>query len=206
MALFTGLKYLLPAVLVKHTSYELMASATNHKKSLTSIKNSDVSEIVAICLRESALRIHSTILAYPLQTLFIGYISSVFFNTKETVEYTLQNLYKGIVPKLIMDVTVIWVGIISRRITANLIQDEVGHAIVSRIPSFIVQSLMYPFNVVSVVMADNGRSRMNPKFDEWRQCYKYLSANYQLKRGSSLFLRRDYQLTANSKHIITRYF
>lgn len=204
LSLYTGLRFYLPAVVLKQSSYDLMASVTNHKKDTN---QSDASEIIAICLRESALRIHSTIITYPLLTLSIGYISAAFFGTKETVEYTLQSLYKGIVPKLIVEVTMVWVSIISRRLTASLMEDELGQAIVSRVLPFIVQSFMYPFNVVSTVMADNGRSKVNPRFDDWRQCFNYLKQNNQLKRGSSFFYRRDYQIITGSPYSsIKRYF
>lgn len=203
LSLYTGFKFYLPAVVLKQTSYDLMASVTNHKKDTN---NSDASEIIAICLRESALKIHSTIITYPLLTLSVGCISAAFFDTKETVDFTVQNLYKGIVPKLIIEVVMVWVSIISRRLTASLIDDEVGQAIISRVPPFIVQSFLYPFNVVSTVMADQGRSKVNPKFEDWRQCFNYLRANNQLKRGSSFFYRRDYQVIAGNRHSIKRYF
>lgn len=203
LALYTGLKFYLPAIILKQSSYDLMASVTNHKKD--NVK-SDASEIIAICLRESALRIHSTIITYPLLTMSVGYISAAFFGTKETVEYTFQNLYKGIIPKLIIEVTMVWVTILTRRITASLIDDEVVHAILSRVPPFIVQSFLYPLNVVSTVMADNGRSGVNPKFDDWRQCYKYLGSHNQLKRGSSFFYRRDYQKIFGGQYSIKRYY
>lgn len=203
LALYTGIRYYSAAVLLKQTSYDLMASVTSHK---TDKKDSDVSEIIAVCLRESALKIQSTIITYPLLTLSVGYISAAFFGTKETVEFTVGALYKGVIPKLIIEVTMVWVSIISRRITASLVDDELGQAIISRVPPFIIQSFLYPFNVVATVMADNGISGKNPKFDNWRSCYDYLTINNQLKRGSSLFYRRDYQTILGSKHSIKRYF
>jgi len=186
-ALYTGLRYYLPAVILKQSSYEFMASATNHKMDNG---KSDASEIIAVCLRESALKIYSTVITYPLLSMSIGYIGAAFFETEGTVEFTFQNLYKGIIPKLIVEVTMVWVTILSRRITANLIDDSLGTAILSRVPPFIVQSFLYPLNVVSTVMADNGRSGANPRFNDWRECYRYLRLNNQLKRGSSYFSRR----------------
>lgn len=202
-ALYTGLGYYLPAVILKQSSYDLMASVTNHRKDTD---KSDISEIIAVCLRESALKIQSTIITYPLLTLSVGYISAAFFGTKQTVEYTLEALYKGIIPKLIIEVTMVWVSIVSRRITASLVEDELGQAIISRVPPFLVQSFMYPFNVVATVMADNGRSGKNPSFDHWRQCYDFLKMNNQLKRGSSFFFRRDYQTILGSRESIKRYY
>lgn len=203
LALYTGLRYYLPAVLLKQSSYDLMVAVTDHKKDSN---QSDISEIIAVCMRESALKIQSTIITYPMLTLSVGYISAAFFGTKETVEYTLQALYKGIIPKLIIEVTMVWVSVISRRVTASLVEDELGQAIVSRVPPFIVQSFLYPFNVVATVMADNGQSGRNPKFDDWRSCYDYLKINNQLKRGSSFFYRRDYQTILGSRHSVKRYF
>lgn len=196
--LYAGISCYLPAVVLKQVTYNLLVSATNHKKDTN---HSDASEIIAVCLRESALKIHATIITYPLLTLSIGYITSAFFGAKETVDYSVQALYKGIVPKLITEVVLIWVGIISRRLTAYLIEDDLSQTIVSRAPPFIVQTLLYPFNVVSTVMADNGKSGLNPRFENWKQCYHYLSMNNQLKRGSSIFYRCDYKLAARQPFI-----
>lgn len=192
-ALYTGLSYYLPAVVLKKSTYDLLASVTNHKKE---IDRCDASEIIAVCLRESALKINTTLITYPLVTIGVGYISSVFFGTKEAVDYTVETLYKGVIPKLIIEVTMVWVSIISRRLTISLVEDELAQAIVSRVPPFIVQAFMYPFNVVSTVMADNGCSGMNPKFDHWRDCFQYLRENNQLKRGSSFFYRRSFYRTS----------
>lgn len=201
-ALYTGLRYYLPAVLLKQSSYDLLAAVTDHKKDTN---QSDISEIIAVCLRESALKIQSTIITYPMLTLSIGYISATFFGTEGTTEYTLGALYKGIIPKLIVEVTMVWVSIISRRTTACLVDDDLGQTVISRIPPFIIQSFLYPFNVVSTVMADNGRSGNNRKFDNWRLCYDYLQLNNQLKRGSSLFYRRDYRTIFGSGTSVKRY-
>lgn len=202
-ALYTGLGYHLAAVVLKKSSYDAMSATTNHKKD---IANGGTSEVIAACLRESVFKIYSTLITYPLVTLGIAYISTAFFDAKGTVEYSVGSLYKGLVPKLIIEVTMVWVSIISKRLTVTLIDDEVGQAIVSRVPPFIVQSIMYPLNVVSTVMADNGRSQMNPKFDNWKDCFRFLRANNQLKRGSAFLLRKDYQYLAGSHHAIKRYF
>lgn len=201
LALYTGLRYYLPAVILKQSLYDYSALALNHKRDT---KDSDVSEIIAVCLRESYLKIQSTVVTYPLLTLSIGYISAAFFGNEQTVEYTFESLYAGFIPKLIIEVTMVWVSVISRRIIANLLDDELGQAIVSRVPPFIVQSFLYPYNVVATVMADNGRSGKNPKFDDWRQCYNFLKFNNQLKRGSSFFYRRDYQTILGTS--IKRYY
>lgn len=203
LSLYTGLRYYLPAVILKKLTYDCMATVTNHKREAD---HCDASEIIAICLRESGLKIQTTLITYPLVTIGVGYISAAFFGTKETFEYTMETLYKGLIPKLIIEVTMVWVSIISRRITVSLLEDELGQAIVSRVPPFIVQSLLYPFNVVSTVMADNGRCGVNPKFDDWRQCFDFLKANNQLKRGSSFFYRRSYHSIVGGKYSIKRYF
>lgn len=202
LALYTGLRYYLPAIVLKKSALDLMVKVTNHKRESNT---SDASEIIAVCLRESLLKIQTTVLTYPLMTLGIGYISAAFFGTKETVEYTIASLYSGIIPKLIIEVTMVWVSVISRRLTVSLTEDEIGQAIISRVPPFIVQALLYPLNVVSTVMADAGRSGVNPQFDNWRQCIQYLSKINQSKRGSSFFYRRDHSLPG-TRYTIKRYF
>lgn len=205
MALYTGFKYYLPAVVVKKATYNLMATAVNHKMEKS---DCDISEFIAVCLRESALRIHTTLLTYPLVTLGVGYISSTFFGTEEKFEYTFKALYSGVLPKLIIEVTMIWVSALSRRLFHDAIEDEIALQIACRVPPFIVQSLLYPLNVVSTVMADNGRSVINPRFENWTECYRYLKMDNQLKRGSSFFYRRNYSTVHSGDRysIIKRYF
>lgn len=202
-SLYTGFRFYLPAVIIKKSAYDLIASVVNHKKETD---RCDTSEIIAICMRESALKIQTTLLTYPLVTLGVSYISASFFGAKETIEYTLESLYRGVIPKLIFEVTMVWVTIISRRLTAGLVDDELGQNIIARVPPFIVASILYPFNVVSTVMADNGISRKNPEFDDWKKCYHYLQSINQLKRGSSFFYRHHYQTIGTGKHSIKRYF
>lgn len=206
-ALYTGLNYHLFAVVVKKSSYDAIVDASGLKQDTSkNLEQKSASEVVATCMRESALRICSTVIAYPLTTLGIGYISTCFFGAKEQIEFTFECLYKGLMPKLIMEVSMVWVSIISRRITVSLIDDEFGQAIICRVPPFILQSLLYPFNVVSTVMADNGRSGMNPEFVDWRQCFRHLSASNQLKRGSAFLWRQDHRFAANkSVNLWTRF-
>lgn len=205
VALYTGFKYYLPAILLKKLTYSLMSNAVSHKMEKS---DCDISEFIAVCIRESLLRIHTTLLTYPLVTLGVGYISSTFFESKETFEYTVGALYRGIVPRLIIEVTMIWVSALSRRLFSNAIEDEVALLIACRVPPFIVQSLLYPLNVVSTVMADNGRSGVNPRFENWLECYRYLKMDNQLNRGSSFFYRRNYSTAPlnNRYSIIKRYF
>lgn len=187
MAMYTGMRFVLPAVMLKKCTYDIMATAIHHKKN---VDKADAGEVIAICIKESFLKINSTLIVYPITTITVGYIASAFFGAKDVIDYSLQALYKGVVPKLIFEVVMVWVELISRRLTVSLIEEETGQAVVSRVPPFLAQSLMYPFNVVSTVMVDNGRSKLNPKFDSWNECWTYLSENNELKRGSSLFWRR----------------
>lgn len=203
-ALYTGLHYHLAAVLMKKASYDGMSAP--YKKQDAASQNGGTSQVIAICIRESFIKVYSCLITYPLMTLGVGYISTIFFDSKETFEYTLSNLYKGLVPRLILEVAMVWVTTISKRITKSLIEDEFAQDIASRIPPFIVQSILYPFNVVSTVMADDGRCGMNPRFSDWRSCFSYLKANKQLKRGSAFLFRRDYQYIAGSDVALRRYF
>jgi len=66
--------------------------------------------------------------------------------------------------------------------------------------NFLLASTMYPFHVVSTVMACNGTSAasinasaLNPELVDWTEAWKHLSSLGQLKRGSSLLWR--YQTT-----------
>lgn len=203
LSLYTGFRFYLPAIVLKKVTYNLMASAINHKMEKS---DCDMSEFIAVCLRESALRIHTTLITYPLVTFGVGYISSTFFGSKDTVEFTFEALYRGVIPKLIIEVTMIWVSALSRRLFTGAIEDELGLQIACRVPPFIVQSLLYPLNVASTVMADGGRSGVNPRFSDWKECYRYLQINNQHKRGSSFFYRRHFPKQTDDRYsIIKRY-
>lgn len=68
--------------------------------------------------------------------------------------------------------------------------------------NFLLASTMYPFHVVSTVMACNGSAAASLEasalegrdFVDWTECWKHLSSLGQLKRGSSLLWR--YQPTS----------
>lgn len=202
-ALYTGLSYHLAAVVVRKASYDALSSPTTRKPTQSP---KSISGMMAVCIQESVLKIYSCLVTYPLVTIGIGYVSSVFFGGKETIHMTAENLYKGIVPKLIIEVTMVWVTTISYQLTSLLVQEQFAQDLISRIPPFIVQSLIYPLNVCSTVMADNGRSGMNPKFSNLKSCFHYLKQHNQLKRGSAFLFRQDYQYIAGSNLPIRRYW
>lgn len=203
-ALYTGLSYHLAATLIKKSFYDGMSAS--FKKQEQSPQSGEPSQVMAVCVRESVLKVYSCLITYPLVTLGIGYISTVFFGAKENIDYSVGSLYKGLIPRLILEVAMVWVTTISKSVTESLIQDDFAQDIVARVPPFIVQSLLYPLNVVSTVMADNGRSGMNLKFSNWTECFRYLQSNNQLKRGSAFLFRRDYQYIAGSQIAVRRYF
>lgn len=215
-ALYTGLSYHLASVLIKKAFYDEMSkpykkqdqSSQNDEPSqvIQSSQNGEPIQVIAVCVRESVLKVYSCLITYPLVTLGVGYISTVFFGAKENIDYTVGYLYKGIIPRLLIEVAMVWVTTISKRVTKSLIDDEFAQDIVARVPPFIVQSILYPLNVVCTVMADNGRCGMNPKFSDWRECFSYLQSNNQLKRGSAFLFRRDYQYIAGSQLTVRRYF
>lgn len=186
-SLYTGLGYSLPAMLLKDANYNFMVALTEHK-GVT--RHSDTSEVIAVCLRESAFKIYSLVLVHPLTNLSIAYIASTFIGAKD-IEYSVQALYRGIIPRLIFEVAVLWARNISKRMTAELVAPGSGFELTARLPPFLVSSLLYPLNVVATVMCDSGRSGLNPEFDDWRKCFKYLKQTHQLNRGASNFFRRD---------------
>lgn len=188
LGLFTGFHYTLSATLIKKYAYRTIKdSFTPYRKS---IETATFSDLFNIFLRESCSRVGSTFFIYPITTVGIGYISSVFFDTQRPLDYTIAELYNGFMPRAICDLLMIWVEILSTRFLTNLFEDHTAGMILSKLAPFLAYAFLYPLAVVSVVMADDGRSGLNPRFDSWIECWSYLSDINQLKRGSSFFWRR----------------
>ena len=68
--------------------------------------------------------------------------------------------------------------------------------------NYILAATMYPFHVVSTVMACNGSAAASLEasalegrdFIDWTECWKHLSSLGQLNRGSSLLWRYQHSL------------
>jgi carrier protein len=115
-----------------------------------------------------------------------------------------SGFYAGFVPRFLGDCLVLWLGSSIIFVVNSWIDGESAvKSYVSASINFIVASLMYPFQLVSTVMACNGSNARSlaasaytgPEFSNWIDCWKNLSELGQLKRGSSLLWRYQTNLT-----------
>lgn len=179
-------------------------------------------------MRETFCKFISLAAAYPMQLLVVR--SCAQFIGRETVYdsfrsgirdiYTnsgISGFYAGFMPRFLYDVFVLWsthgiLLLIKGAVLDRMADPETGviaggnglESYVGASVNFLLSATMYPFHVVSTVMACNGRSAASleasalegKEFIDWTECWRHLSALGQLKRGSSLIFR--YQ--ANQPH------
>nr|XP_045368131.1 mitochondrial carrier homolog 1 isoform X4 [Camelus bactrianus] len=110
--------------------------------------------------------------------------------------------YSGLIPHLLGDVVFLWgCNLLAHFINAYLVDDSFSQALAIRsytkfVMGIAVSMLTYPFLLVGDLMAVNncglqaGLPPYSPVFKSWIHCWKYLSVQGQLFRGSSLLFRR----------------
>uniref|UniRef100_A0A8C3RVK8 Mitochondrial carrier homolog 1 n=1 Tax=Chelydra serpentina TaxID=8475 RepID=A0A8C3RVK8_CHESE len=110
--------------------------------------------------------------------------------------------YSGLVPHILGDVVFLWCcNILAHFINTYAVDDNFSQASVIRsytkfVMGIAVSMLTYPFLLVGDLMAVNncglraGLPPYSPVFTSWVQCWRHLSAQGQLFRGSSLLFRR----------------
>ncbi|KAF4800538.1 Mitochondrial carrier 1 [Turdus rufiventris] len=120
--------------------------------------------------------------------------------------------YSGLVPHILGDVIFLWCcNLLAHFINTYAVDDNFSQASVIRsytkfVMGIAVSMLTYPFLLVGDLMAVNncglraGLPPYAPAFASWIHCWRYLSAQGQLFRGSSLLFRRA-PIPAASFHI-----
>uniref|UniRef100_A0A8C5JPC6 Mitochondrial carrier 1 n=1 Tax=Junco hyemalis TaxID=40217 RepID=A0A8C5JPC6_JUNHY len=110
--------------------------------------------------------------------------------------------YSGLVPHVLGDVIFLWCcNLLAHFINTYAVDDNFSQASVIRsytkfVMGIAVSMLTYPFLLVGDLMAVNncglraGLPPYAPAFSSWIHCWRYLSAQGQLFRGSSLLFRR----------------
>ncbi|KAJ7426667.1 Mitochondrial carrier 1 [Willisornis vidua] len=110
--------------------------------------------------------------------------------------------YSGLVPHILGDVIFLWCcNLVAHFINTYAVDDNFSQASVIRsytkfVMGIAVSMLTYPFLLVGDLMAVNncglraGLPPYAPAFTSWIHCWRYLSAQGQLFRGSSLLFRR----------------
>ena len=160
-------------------------------------------------MQKSICRIAALTASYPFYVLmnrccsqFIGR-EHIYSNFSSAVTDIIQNegllgFYSGFVPKVIGELLVIWVSHAAIIIVTSpmVLPKELNglNFYISQMITFVVQSIFYPFQLVSSIMSVNScqtltAARIVPYFLRWQDCWLYLSQLGDLKRGASLFWR-----------------
>ncbi|XP_010080134.1 PREDICTED: mitochondrial carrier homolog 1, partial [Pterocles gutturalis] len=117
-------------------------------------------------------------------------------------EEGILGFFVGLVPHILGDVIFLWCcSLLAHFINTYAVDDNFSQASVIRsytkfVMGIAVSMLTYPFLLVGDLMAVNncglraGLPPYAPAFASWIHCWRYLSAQGQLFRGSSLLFRR----------------
>ncbi|XP_066862223.1 mitochondrial carrier homolog 1 isoform X4 [Kogia breviceps] len=184
---------------------EQVANKDDMKTSLKKVVKETSYEMMMQCV--------SRMLAHPLHVIsmrcmvqfvgreakYSGVLSSI---GKIFKEEGLLGFFVGLIPHLLGDVVFLWgCNLLAHFINAYLVDDSFSQALAIRsytkfVMGIAVSMLTYPFLLVGDLMAVNncglqaGLPPYSPVFKSWIHCWKYLSVQGQLFRGSSLLFRR----------------
>ncbi|XP_046845661.1 mitochondrial carrier homolog 2-like [Xenia sp. Carnegie-2017] len=158
---------------------------------------------------QTVSRATSTIITYPFQVVSLRMI--IQFVGRETryhgTFHSLREIYKeegfsglfaGLVPQLIGDLLTLWffrtlTFAVNKAVTSEIGDYKDLKVYTQQASQIIVSSVTYPFTLVSNLMAVSNSSLYGcseiPAFENWNQCWRILSQNNILWRGSSIFRR-----------------
>ncbi|XP_020855236.1 mitochondrial carrier homolog 1 isoform X1 [Phascolarctos cinereus] len=170
-------------------------------------------KVVKETSHEMVMQCVSRVLSHPLHVIsmrcmvqFVGrevkYSSVLSSIGKIFKEEGLLGFFVGLIPHLLGDVVFLWgCNLLAHFINAYLVDDSFSQALAVRsytkfVMGIAVSMLTYPFLLVGDLMAVNncgllvGLPPYSPVFKSWIHCWRYLSMQGQLFRGSSLLFRR----------------
>ncbi|XP_025061792.1 mitochondrial carrier homolog 1 isoform X2 [Alligator sinensis] len=162
---------------------------------------------------EMLMQCVSRVISHPLHVIsmrcmvqFVGRevkYSGVFSSISRIFkEEGILGFFVGLVPHLLGDVVFLWCcNLLAHFINTYAVDDNFSQASVIRsytkfVMGIAVSMLTYPFLLVGDLMAVNncglraGLPPYSPVFTSWIHCWRHLSAQGQLFRGSSLLFRR----------------
>lgn len=160
-------------------------------------------------MRETFTKFITLSISYPIQLLvvrsyaqFVGH-EQVYDSLGSAItdvynQGGLLGFYAGFVPKFCGDVIILWTSHGLIFLVKRFIDGDSGvQGYLAATINFVVASIMYPFSLVSTVMAVNGpeastlmASTLTPDFNhDWSEAWRHLSGLGQIKRGSSLLWR-----------------
>ncbi|XP_050812340.1 mitochondrial carrier homolog 1 [Gopherus flavomarginatus] len=170
-------------------------------------------KVVKETSHEMLMQCMSRVISHPLHVIsmrcmvqFVGRevkYSGVFSSIGRIFkEEGILGFFVGLVPHILGDVVFLWCcNILAHFINTYAVDDNFSQASVIRsytkfVMGIAVSMLTYPFLLVGDLMAVNncglhaGLPPYSPVFTSWVQCWRHLSAQGQLFRGSSLLFRR----------------
>ncbi|XP_055584015.1 mitochondrial carrier homolog 1 isoform X1 [Falco cherrug] len=142
--------------------------------------------------------------ATPAHLQLFSFLGSGVFSAIGRIfkEEGILGFFVGLVPHILGDVIFLWCcNLLAHFINTYAVDDNFSQASVIRsytkfVMGIAVSMLTYPFLLVGDLMAVNncglraGLPPYAPAFPSWIHCWRYLSAQGQLFRGSSLLFRR----------------
>nr|XP_006125362.2 mitochondrial carrier homolog 1 [Pelodiscus sinensis] len=184
---------------------EHVSNKDDVKTSLRKVMKETSHEMLTQCM--------SRVISHPLHVISVrcmvqfvgrevkysGVLSSIGRIFKEE---GILGFFVGLVPHILGDVVFLWCcNILAHFINTYAVDDSFSQASVIRsytkfVMGIAVSMLTYPFLLVGDLMAVNncglraGLPPYAPVFTSWIQCWRHLSAQGQLFRGSSLLFRR----------------
>ncbi|XP_019401710.1 PREDICTED: mitochondrial carrier homolog 1 [Crocodylus porosus] len=170
-------------------------------------------KVVKETSHEMLMQCMSRVISHPLHVIsmrcmvqFVGRevkYSGVFSSISRIFkEEGILGFFVGLVPHLLGDVVFLWCcNLLAHFINTYAVDDNFSQASVIRsytkfVMGIAVSMLTYPFLLVGDLMAVNncglraGLPPYSPVFTSWIHCWRHLSAQGQLFRGSSLLFRR----------------
>ncbi|XP_018320984.1 mitochondrial carrier homolog 2 [Agrilus planipennis] len=111
-------------------------------------------------------------------------------------ENGIGGFFSGLIPRVLGDaLSIVLAHVLSYLVNTYVFDEKDLHMYTTATMSFIASAITYPFQVVSNCMAVTGsglKAGMPPNmpiYSSWIDCWQHLSAEHQLKRGSSLLVR-----------------
>lgn len=165
--------------------------------------------IVETCSRTLAI-----IISHPFHVItvrmcaeFVGHESNYTSIVDMIRDLFKPGIFSGLAPRLIADLVLFWACSSITFLVCKSVNPRVGKMSVVKnyvtfAANFIFTAYLYPFHIVSTVMAVTDvpgdelmASRLDPPFENWLQCWRYLSLSGELSRGASPIWRYQNDVT-----------
>ncbi|XP_002740504.1 mitochondrial carrier homolog 2-like [Saccoglossus kowalevskii] len=175
-------------------------------------KNKSLQAMMEQSAKDTAARFAAILASQPFHVItvrcmvqFVGRetkYNSLFGSIREIYnEEGILGFFAGLIPRLLGEVASLWLAnTLMYIINAYILDEEMSNVNELRsysmaVTGFFSNMICYPFALVGNIMAINncglaaGEPPKTLVYADWRECWRWLSKEGQLKRGSSLFWR-----------------